>query len=129
MDMKKQKRFTEVAILDICLPDFFTGYSYPVLSVPVYPGMKNKELSEAIKDEINCIYDCLVNESPDSYTANEIKLFDRFAEKIKDESEPLIDIPENECECDDDDCYCDSAYLFLGLCKPVRRYGMTFLNE
>ena len=126
--MKTEKRFTEVAILDICTPDYFSGYHYPVLQVEIYPGMTNKNLAYQINQAINYDYEYLVNDYGQSYTDEEIKLFEKFAKEVKNNPEQVIDLPENECDCEDD-CFCDSVYLFLGLCKPVTRYGMQFLNE
>ena len=125
--MKTEKRFTEVAILDICLPDFFSGYSWPVVQPVVYPGMTNSELCQAIKEEINLTYEYLTNDH-NGYTEDELDMFVKFADDLKKEKQPVIDLPANECECEDE-CFCDSVYLFLGLCKPVYKYGMQFLNE
>ena len=126
--MKTENRFTEVAILDICTPDYFSGYSYPVLQVEVYSGMTNKNLAYQINQAIDCDYEYLVNDYGQSYTEDEIKLFEKFADEVKNNPDQVINLPKSECEFEDE-CFCDSVYLFLGLCKPVRKYGMQFLNE
>jgi hypothetical protein len=127
--MKTEQRFTEVAILDICTPDYFTGYHMPVIQVNVWHNMTNQELKEQIENFINSDFDYLVNEDTESsYTEKEIELFEQFANNLLNETSNIIDVPEIECDCVDE-CECEQFYLFLGLCKPVIRQGIKFLNE
>lgn len=117
----KTNRFTEVCQLDVCTSDYFSGYKYPVIAVPLYNGMTNKDLAEQIKSEINATFEYLCNDYSDwSFTEKEMKIFDRFCNKLKRTKKYVIIDNLEDCE---------SVYMYLSLCKPVTRYGMTFLNE
>jgi len=120
--MKKSK-FTEVCILDICLSDYFSGYHLPVLAIPVYHGMTNKELADEIKNEINSCYDYLC----ESFKDADINLFDMYIDKLmlNPNQKNFLDL---EIQ-DDDEGFEESVYIYLSLCKPITKYGMTFLNE
>jgi hypothetical protein len=122
----KTKRFTEVCQLDTCLPDYFTGYHMPVVAIPVYNGMTNKDIAEAIQSEINSSWEYLQNDDH-GFTEKEMKLFDTFCNKLKREKTRIIVKGFEEPE--DDDQEIESPYMYLSLCKPVHKYGMTFLNE
>lgn len=119
-------RFTEVCQLDVCLPDYFSGYHMPVIAVPMYNGITNKELAKDIKSEINATWEYLCNEdSPDqSFTEKEMRIFDRFCNKLKRAKKYII--IENLEESEEEDT--ETVYMYLSLCKPVHQYGMTFLN-
>ena len=119
--MKKNK-FTEVCILDICTSDYFCGYQFPVIAVPVYKNMTNIEISDAIQDEINSIYDYLTS----VFSDEDIQLFEKYC--IELQSNP--DVVNFEYLPDDfeNDSF-DSAYMYISLCSPVYRYGIKFLNE
>ena len=119
--METEKKFKEVAVLDVCPPDYFSGYCYAVLAVPLYHGITNKQVSDNIKQAVNNDYDYLSCD----YSDDNITLFEKFADKLT-ENENAFDI--EQCECDDnDDCEC-ATYLYLGLCNPVINSGIMFLN-
>jgi len=120
--MKKSK-FTEVCILDICLSDYFSGYHLPVLAIPVYHGMTNKDIADEIKNEINSCYDYLC----ESFKDADLNLFDMYIDKLmlNPDKENFLDL---EIQDEEED-FGESVYMYLSLCKPVTRYGMTFLNE
>lgn len=122
----KAQRFTEVCILDVCMSDYFTGYHMPVLSIPMYNGMTNKDLAEEINSSINSDWDYLVNESDRSYTEEEIKIFEAHCTELLNDPDNVI--YEDSEEPEDMEDY-ESAYMYLGLCKPVTKYGITWLNE
>lgn len=42
----------ECALADVCLPDYWRGHHLPHVCVPVYRGMKLRDLKAAIKDEL-----------------------------------------------------------------------------
>lgn len=129
---EKDPRFTEVAQLDICLPDYFSGYHFPVLSIPTFRYMTLHDVADGITSEINGSFDYLVNEGQKdrTYTKDEIKLFEEFAKKLKEgPADPITGLSFCDCEEEDPDCECETAYIYFGLCKPVTKYGLTFLNE
>ena len=122
--MKKENRFTEVCMLDVCFSDYFTGYHMPVVAVPVYETMTAQQLSEAIQDEINATWEYLCDEDNKeyTYTEEEMEIFDAYCEELaKDGDAVAIDSIQVE---EDEEC----AYAYFALCSPVKRYGITFLN-
>lgn len=125
--MKTQPRFTEVCLLDICLPDYFSGYSYPVIAIPVHEGMTNSEVSEEIQSEINATWDYLTSDGH-GFTEDEIKLFDQYCEDLKNTQDPVVIFSPGNIKDNDNDMH-DSVYMYFSLCKPVHKYGMTFLND
>lgn len=126
---KKEKRFTEVCLLDICTSDYFSGYFMPVLAIPIYKGMTNKDLAKEIPSEINAVYEYLCNEDMDRlFTEDELKLFYRYANKLKREKTYKI-MNDSYFPEDEENEDFETAYIYLSLCKPVNRYGMNFLNE
>ena len=118
----EKRRFTQVCVLDTCLPDFFSGYTYPVIAVPMRDGMTKNEFAEAIKSEVNQTYDYLCNQY--AFTEDEVKMFDEYADSLLKEENEVIFTNEDE---DEDDL--DPVYTYISLCKPVYKYGMMFLNE
>jgi len=132
--MKNKNRFTEVCILDVCYSDYFQGYSYPVLSIPVYYGQTNKDLGREILSEINSVYDYLCDsENSLTYTEKEIKIFERYAKKLIRSKKQLLGYVSEDINngIDGEDLEFSSfgCYIYLGLCKPVFKYGMQFLNN
>ena len=118
--MKTKKRFTEVCILDTCLPDYFSGYCYPVIAVPMFHNMCKDEFAEELKNQVNYDYEHLNS----VFTEEEIKLFNDYAEKLLKENNEVI-----YTDFDESDDFCESVYTYVSLCKPVFKYGMQFLNE
>jgi len=124
----KTQRFTEVCHLDTCISDYFSGYHYPVACLPTYKGMTKKDLANDLRGEINGNYEYFVNESANSFTESEMQLFEDFAKEIEGSEELISGL--YFCDCpEDSDCECETANIYLSLCKPVNKYGMTFLNE
>ena len=87
--------------LDICLPDYFLGYSKPVLSIPVWKDMTKEELTKAIISEYNNSYEYIVSDPlidydgwPDLSDEELEKMYDEFIKK----DTPFIDmdIPSSE---------------------------------
>ena len=120
----KTNRFTEVCQLDVCTSDYFSGYKYPVIAIPLYNGMTAIELSDAIQSEINATFEYLCNDySENAFTEDELKIFNEYCEDLKKQRDAIV--YHNSIEESED---CESVYMYLSLCKPVKRYGMTFLN-
>ena len=109
-----------LALLDYCLSDYFTGYHRAVLVVPVFETMTNKDVSEAIQDELNQVYDYFVQ----SHSKTEMLLIDHFCDELlKDPNTVYVEQIEEIGEFD------DCPYLHFGIIKPVYSNGMMFLNE
>jgi len=109
----------QLALLDFCLPDYFTGYHKPVIAVGIYETMTNKEVAEAIQDEINVTYEWLTG----SYSRTEMLLMDHYCEQLLTDPDTIF-VTQEEIEGEVDEC----AYLYFGIIKPVHKYGLTFLN-
>jgi hypothetical protein len=45
--------------VDTCLPDYFNGHHKPVLQIAVHNGMTGPEVTEALIDEYNTVWDHL----------------------------------------------------------------------
>jgi len=123
--MKNETRFTEVCHLDTCLSDFFSGYSFPVLAIGVYGANKTcEELASDIEIEINMTYEYLTNE----FNEDDMQVFTDFCEELRETPNKKVlnhDLEVSEDEDEDTEC----VYMYFSLCKPVNRYGITFLNE
>jgi hypothetical protein len=122
----KTKQFTEVCHLDTCLPDYFSGYSYPVIAIAAYNGMTRLNLAEEIESEINATWEYIVGDDDRQFTEGDMKLFETFCKELR-ETNPEEVIYSNPEETEEFDS--ESSYIYLSLCSPVTRYGINFLNE
>ena len=111
-----------LALLDCCVPCYFSGYNRPVISIPVFASMTNKETSEAIQNELNASYDYFI----EGYSKTEMLIIDHFCEELLNAPEETFIVctetvdPENEEDPD---------YMYFGIIKPVFRHGLTWLNS
>lgn len=112
--MAQKRKFTEVCNLDVCPSDYFSGYQFPVIAVPVYKNMTNKEVADSIQSEINSTYDYL----RESFSKKDIKLFEKYCEELltKPENENFSYLEEVDEEEND---FYESCYLYISLCCPV----------
>lgn len=115
METKKK----QLSLLDYCTPDYFTGYHRPVISIPVFGVMTNKDIAEGIQEELNACWDMFA----DDYSKTEMLIVDHFCDQLLLDPEKVF-VEEEELE-EYDEC----NYLYFGICKPVRKYGITFLNS
>ena len=58
----------QVALLDFCTSDYFSGYHKPVIAVPVYNKMTQGEIGDAILQELNATWEHLEQ----GYTKDEL---------------------------------------------------------
>lgn len=108
----------KLALLDICLPDYFTGYHLPVCAIPLSGTMTNKDIADGINYEINSAWEYIFAE----HTEHEQYYNEYIAELLKRPDD--IFYKEIEEINEDDDC----AYAYFSVINPVTRYGITFLN-
>jgi len=109
----------QLALLDYCHCDYFSGYHRPILAVPVYETMTNKEVSEAIQDELNHVYEHFSY----GHSKTEMLLVYHFCDELLlSPNDVYVEQIEEIGEFD------DSPYMYFGIIKPVYKYGMMFLN-
>lgn len=113
-----------VELLDFCLPDFFSGYSKPVVAIPVYGDMTNGEIGEAMLDEINATFDLLEG----GYSKGEIDLLVNYAENLCNTLDHFEEGIKVDYEIDADDDLFEPAYLYFAVCEMTYSNGMRFLN-
>ncbi len=119
--MKKQ-----VVFMEHCVPDFFPGYHRPVVQIVGNKPMTNKEVAEAILDEVNYSYDYLTDAN-NGYSEEEIRLFDDYAEGLMQTPGELfinVDIDEDA----EHDEFCEVPYLYFVIAEPVFVHGIWFMN-
>ena len=115
----------QVALLDICLSDYFTGYHLPVIQIPLYgEKISNAQLSSMIMEEYNSIYDYI---NPDE--SKEVdKLYEDFCLQLNEKGGEIFWDGDPDYSEDDSDFY-EPAYAYFSIINPVYRHGMMFLNE
>ena len=110
-------------ILDVCYPDYFSGYHRPVISVSVYNNMTFANLAQGIKDEINSMYDYFTN-GDNCFTKTEMLIIDEYVNNL--EKTGCNTFIGNEYEENENDDSC--SYAYLSICKPVYNNGIKFLS-
>ena len=110
----------KLALLDFCPSDYFRGYSAPVIAVPVYDTMTNKEVSEAIQSEINLCFDL--------YEGDEIIEFaDDFCKELLQKPDEMYVSEQINLDINIDEGG-ECLYLYFGVIDPVYSNGIMFLN-
>jgi hypothetical protein len=107
----------KVALLDICLSDYFTGYHLPVCAVAVFGKMTNKDIAESIKSEMNAVWEYLFDDNP----AHE-KLYNDYINELLAKPNDVfveLDKEDEEYEC---------CYAHFSVINPVYANGIMFLN-
>jgi hypothetical protein len=103
--------------LDICLPDYFSGYHNPVLQVPLWKEMTKTDLTNAIVSDYNLLWDYLTDKAHENPWPDltEKELF-RMCDEFILVNEPFInsDIPTAD-ECEDT---IDDVYLYI-VCEEI----------
>lgn len=117
MNITKNHR---IALLDICLSDYFTGYSLPCLSVAIYGPMSCKAMAEAITDELNATYDYI---NPDNNTDID-KLYDTYIDELTSMGDEIF----FQCEDISDIEDVEPLYAYFSIINPIHSNGMSFLN-
>jgi len=112
----------QVALLDVCTSDYFSGYSLPVLQIALYGAMTKKELAEEIKSELNAVWD-YINPNDDKETE---ALYDKFCNELETDGDSIFwkgdpDYNENN--------FYEPAYAYFSIIDPVWSNGIMFLNK
>jgi hypothetical protein len=116
----KIKKNHKIALLDICLPDYFTGYHLPCLAIPIYSTITHKEIAEEIKSELNSTYDYI---NPDDNKDIE-RLYDSFILDLKSKGDEIYYECEDISEIED----IEPQYAYFSIINPTFSNGIQFLN-
>lgn len=112
-------------LLDVCYPDYFSGYNRPVIAIPVFNNMVYSEIAKNIKSELNATWEYLTNES-NGFSKTEILIIEEYIEKLKKKGMEIFFGNEFE-ENENDDCF-GGPYAYFSICKMVYSNGIRFLN-
>lgn len=117
----------QAALLDVCYPDYFTGYHKPVLAVAVQDNMTHGELADAMEQEINATFDYLCD-NEHGYTEEEMRLFYSYIEELREPDVINELFTEKVYESDEDDEFAESVYAYFAIINPTYSNGLMFLN-
>ncbi len=106
----------KIALLDYCLPDYFSGYSLPVLQVGIYKTITFEEMAQDIEQEINFSFDYL------NLSEEDEKLYKKYCEELKAKGSEIF-IQQDELN-EEEEC----AYAYFSIINPVFNNGLMFLN-
>lgn len=110
----------KVELLTFDYPDYFSGYPTPVISIPVYGTMTNKEVAKAIDQEIGTLIDMGVKDT-------DIAFYDQYIEKLLKEPDDIF-VEYELTEAEENDDFFEPCCLFFGITNKVHSNGLTFLN-
>ena len=105
----------KLALLDYTTSDYFTGYHLPVIAIPVFRTLTNKEISEELKREFD-------------YTYELYEEINQYEELLNEYCEDLDKDPDNvfvECRYIIDE---EPIYLYFSIIDPVYNNGIMFLS-
>ena len=107
----------KLTMLDICLPDYFSGYHKPVLQVPIWKDMTKRELMDAIVTDYNMIWDYLCEGHehpwPNMRDAELLSMADKFILNdlpFEGKNIPTAEDYDREAE---NDTHVDDVYIFI----------------
>jgi hypothetical protein len=106
-----------IELLDICLPDYFTGYSLPVLAVPMYGKTTFKELADLLKGEFNACFEYINEENSEEITS----LYETYFLELSNKEGLFFDAEEIGEDI-------EPAYAYFSICNMKTINGITFLN-
>jgi hypothetical protein len=103
----------------VCFSDYFSGYPYPVIAIPVYGTLTNLMMASHIKEQVNWDYENLNY----VYSQEDIKLFEEFAEELKQKPNEIFYEPDQEyMDMLEEDEDIEPDHIYMGLCKPVTKF-------
>ena len=110
----------KIALLDICSPDYFTGYHLPCLAVSIYKTITFAEIAKEIESEYNYTYD-YINPNDDKEID---EMYDNLIAEYKSKGNEIYFECEDISEIED----IDPNYAYFSIINPVTVQGITFLN-
>lgn len=112
-----------ISLIDVCLPDYFTGYSKAVVSIPVYQkSFTCSEMADMIESEMDSIFELI----EESHSEEEIKIWDNFIVELRNKGDEMYYSDDSFVENEDGE---DCAFMYFALVNPVTIHGITFLNQ
>ena len=111
----------KVAFLCLDFPDYFSGFHYPVVQVPVFGNMTFLEVAEAMETEINSIDDYLFNDHP-----KHEKLYQKYIRELKKTPEKIF--VEYEAEVFGEDDFFEGPYLYFSVIDEKYNNNIKFLG-
>jgi hypothetical protein len=114
----------KIQVLDICLPDYFTGYSKTVIQIPIYQkSFSCEDMAHEIENEINMVWEMM----EETHTEDELVVWDNYIDELKKQGSEIFYEDRNYIDTSDDDM-AECAYIYFGLTNPTTVNGLTFLN-
>jgi len=113
----------QIALLDICTSDYFTGYHLPVLQIALYGKVTNVQMSSAIMSELDAMFD-YINPNDD---AEITKLYEDYCNELNAKGGEIF-FEDKEYNEDEDNDFDDCAYAYFSIIQPQIVNGITFLN-
>jgi hypothetical protein len=117
----------KLALLDICHPEYFSGYHLPVFAIPMYDGVTFEDVAKQIETDINVDYTYYITK--DGIKEKDEKLIHQFVNEYKSKGNEVFYKDENECIVEDQITYdddCPYAYFSIVDLKVIN--GITFLS-
>jgi len=122
--MQTKTNNKQIQVLDICLPDYFSGYSKTVIQIPIYQkSFTCKQIANEIESELNMLWELMEQ----THSPEELQIWDNYVKELKERKDELFYEDGNYVEQDENDMQ-DCAYIYFGLSNPVNVNGITFLN-
>ena len=107
-------------LLDICYPDYFAGYHRTVITVSLNPITTNKDVVDAICDELNNI--------ETDFSRTEHLIVDEYIGKLMEDSEAIFFEDPDYRDCEDVPEWYE-LYAYFSLCRLHVKYGITFCDR
>jgi hypothetical protein len=104
----------QVALLDICYPDYFSGYHYPVAAVYVYGKITNAEVAESLEQEIHALYEYFF----ELYPKHE-KYYKKYISELKKNPNEIFFDPNFEDERNEDEDLEFYLCAYFSVINPV----------
>lgn len=113
----------KLALLDICLPDYFSGYHLPVFAIPMHDGITFEDVANEIESEFNMEYDYFM--SINYFSDEDEKLIHQFVSEYKSKGSEIFYKDADDCvDADYDEC----PYAYFSIVDPKVINGITFLS-
>lgn len=114
--MKKEK----VAFLCMDMPDYFSGFHYPVCQIPVFGNMTNNDVADAIESELQQVWEYLFYEHPEHE-----KLYREYIRELRKKPDAIF-VEYTPEETEDD--FFVGPYLFFSVIEEKYNNNIKFIG-